>query len=119
MHITELQSKLDAPNRAYQAYLKDLADWEERKTKIEGMVSDFDTLAGLRSALSALDQVPAKIEETRALQVNLAVEIHAEKITQAEIYRNLYGPVQDFINSHHLAKDKLKLEFRAELTKEG
>ena len=34
------------------------------------------------------------------------------------MYRDLYGPVQRFIDSHVLAKDKLSLEFRAELTNE-
>jgi ATPase subunit of ABC transporter with duplicated ATPase domains len=35
------------------------------------------------------------------------------------VYRTLYEPVQRFIDSHNIAKDKLKLEFRVELTNEG
>ena len=34
--IHELQSKLDAPNRAYQTYLSNLAKWQDRRAKIEG-----------------------------------------------------------------------------------
>jgi hypothetical protein len=116
--IAELQSKLDAPDRAYQAYLKDLADWQERRSKIEGNINDPDSLVGLKGSLPALDQVPTKIAEIKSVQTALALDTHAEKVSQAEIYRTLYGPVQEFINSHALAKDKLKLEFRAELTKE-
>ena len=54
----------------------------------------------------------------RDQQTELAINIHEEKVAQAEIYRTLYGPVQQFIDSHEIAKDKLKLEFRAELVNE-
>lgn len=49
-------------------------------------------------------------------QLALVLEIHTEKLAQAGVYRTLYGAVQSFIDSHPLAKDKLKLDFRAELT---
>lgn len=116
--IVELQSKLDAPNRAYQTYLKELADWQERRAKLEGSDDDPESLKGLRATLAALDKLPAKIAAVKAQQTELAVQIHAEKVAQADIYRTLYGPVQHFIDSHEIAKDKLKLEFRAELVNE-
>ena len=58
--IAELQSKLDAPNRAYQAYLKELAEWRDKRTKLEGGDTDPDSLRGLRATFAALDQLPAK-----------------------------------------------------------
>jgi hypothetical protein len=116
--ITELQSKLDAPNRAYKSYLTALAEWQTKRNSIEGTEQDPESLNGLKSKLAALDQLPTKIAEVRENQTNLALQIHSEKLAQATVYRNLYGPVQNFINSHPLAKDKLKLEFRAELTEE-
>lgn len=114
--IAVLQSKLDAPNRAYQSYLRDLAEWQDRRAKLEGDAADPDSLNGLKTLVVALDQLPEKIAEIKAVQSELAMQIHSEKLAQAEVYRNLYGPVQQFIDSHSLAKDKLKLEFRAELT---
>lgn len=116
--ILEFQSKLDAPNRAYQAYLNELANWQDRRAKLEGSDDDHESLKGLKAALAALDQLPAKIAAVKAEQTELAIKIHAEKLAQAELYRTLYGPVQRFIDSHELAKDKLKLEFRAELASE-
>lgn len=116
--IVELQSKLDAPNRAYQAYLKGLADWQSKRTEIEGTEKTPESLNGLQASLAALDQLPEKIAHARKEQAELALQIHTEKSAQAAVYRNLYGSVQRFIDSHVLAKDKLKLEFRAELTNE-
>jgi hypothetical protein len=116
--INELQSKLDAPNRAYQGYLAALAEWQTRRASIEGTDEDPESLNGLKSRLAALDQLPSKIAKARGEQAELALQIHGEKLAQAAVYRQLYGPVQDFINSHPLAKNKLRLEFRAELTNE-
>ncbi|MBU1627303.1 hypothetical protein KKB18_08045 [bacterium] len=115
----ELQSKLDAPNRAYQAYLNDLASWNEKQKELEGEDTDLDSLKGLKATLVALDHLPEKIEELKTEQSKISMEIHAEKLAQAMVYRKLYGPVQQFIDSHDLATDKLKLEFRVELLNEN
>lgn len=117
--IIEIQSRLDAPNRAYQAYLKALSEWNEKRAAIEGTNLDPESLEGLKAALANLDQLPSEIESLKAEQTDIALEIHAEKLAQASVYRTLYGPVQNFIDSHPLAKDRLRLEFRAELTNEG
>jgi len=117
--LSELQAKLDAPNRAYQAYLKELSDWQEKRTKIEGSENELETLKGLKSALAAMNDLPLKIAMLQSDQSRLALEIHSEKLAQAAVYRTLYEPVQQFIDAHVLAKDKLKLEFRAELANEG
>jgi predicted ATPase len=117
--INELQSKLDAPNRAYQAYLAALAEWQAKRALIEGTEEDPESLNGLKSRLAALDELPTRIAKVRDGQADLAFQIHSEKRAQTAVYRELYGPVQDFINSHPLAKNKLRLEFRAELTNEG
>jgi len=115
LKLSELHSKLDAPNREYQTYLKSLTDWQDKKTKLIGSEADSESLSGLRSAFAALDELPNKIGALKTDQIQLAIEIHKEKLAQAEVYRTLYVPVQRFINSHELAKNKLKLEFRAEL----
>jgi len=117
-NLSDLQAKLDAPNRAFQAYLKELADWQEKRNKLEGTEGDAESLKGLKTVLAALDGLPAKIAELKLEQSKLALEIHSEKLAQAKVYRTLYEPVQQFIDSHALAKNKLKLEFRAELANE-
>lgn len=116
--LSEFQAKLDAPNRIYQVYLKSLTEWQERLTKLEGTVTEPESLNGLKAALTALSNLPAQIVTSKSEQCKLAAEIQTEKIAQTAVYRTLYEPVQQFIDSHMLAKDKLKLEFRAELTNE-
>ncbi len=114
--VMEAQSKLDAPNREYQAYLKELGQWQEKRSKLEGLPTDPDSLNGIQVALASLTDLPKRIANAREQQAKVAIEIHQEKAEQAGVYRSLYQPVQEFIDKHELAKDKLKLEFRAELT---
>jgi len=119
IRLSDLQTKLDAPNREYQMYLKALADWQEKRNALEGNENEPDSLKGLQFALLALNDLPAQISTSKLEQSNLAIEIHTEKLAQAAVYRTLYEPVQRFIDSHSIAKDKLKLEFRVELTNDG
>lgn len=116
--IEELQAHLDAPNREHQAYLKALGEWREKRLNLEGTETDPESLIGLNALLTALGKLPGQIEEQRKKQADVALQIHSEKCAQTAVYRTLYGPVQKFIDTHALAKDKLKLEFRAELTNE-
>lgn len=117
--IAELQSSMDAPSRAYQAYQTTLSEWAAKRAVIVGTEGDPESLTGLQSRVEALDSLPEKIEAARQEQVRLGLEIHAEKVAQATVFRTLYAPVQEFLLGQSIARDKLKVEFRAELTNEG
>jgi ABC-type lipoprotein export system ATPase subunit len=117
--IVDLQSKLDAPNRNYQNYCKALSEWDAKRVMIEGNDKEPESLKGLRSALAAYGLLPGEVIKAKEEQVELALQIHGEVLAQVEVYRTLYSAVQRFIESHVLAKDKFKLEFRAELMNEN
>lgn len=117
--IAELHKKLDAPNRAYQEYLKRLKEWSIRREELIGAADVIDSLKGLKAKRVALDNLPEKVSDFKKQQVSLSKEIHNQKQEQADVLRTLYGPVQSFIDDHELAKDKLKLEFRTELIDQG
>jgi len=104
-NIVELQSKLDAPNRAYQAYLKALEEWQIKRSLIVGNDKEPESLKGLEAKLEAINQLPEQITKVREEQAALSLQIHNEKCAQTEVYRTLYEPVQGFIDSHILAKD--------------
>src|SRR5579863_2520208 len=74
--ITELQSKLDAPNRAYQTYLATLAEWQAKRASIEGTEDDLESLKGLKSRLAALDELPSKIAKAKDEQAEMALRRH-------------------------------------------
>src|SRR5690606_3323412 len=108
------QGKLDAPNRAYQEYLKAHEKWKAKRDMIEGNVEDVESIRGLEQAIASLAEIPGRIEESRRVLESIARSIHEEKLAQASVLRELYAAVQGFIDTHELAKERLKLEFRAE-----
>src|SRR5690606_20160004 len=114
-----LRGQLDAPNQLYQTYLTQHREWEERTKLLEGDATLPESLIGMQTLAAAFDKLPQAIGELRGKQVEVSLQILDEKIAQAEVYRSLYGPVQSFIDSHEIAKNRLQLEFRAELVNEG
>jgi ABC-type lipoprotein export system ATPase subunit len=119
LQMARLRSRLDAPLQAYQAYLRAVDVWAAKRKEIEGSAQEPESLHGLKAVLAAWNELPAKIKVLKEKQVEIAMSVHTEKVAQAEVYRTLYGSVQQYIDAHVLAKDKLKLEFRAELSAEG
>ncbi len=113
--IEILQDKLDAPNRAYQQYLKELDEWQNTRASIIGNEADPESITGLNNLLATLKLIPGKIKEIKKSQLELTKQIHYEKLAQSSIYMELYEPIQSFINKHELSEGALKLEFRVNL----
>lgn len=119
VQIVDLQQKLDTPNRAYQAYLAELKTWREKRATIEGDDTLPESLKGLKETLANLSNLPTRVGELRDEQHAIAKDILAEKLSENDVLRGLYQPVQSFIDRHELSGDKIKLEFKAELINEG
>jgi ABC-type lipoprotein export system ATPase subunit len=116
--IAAVQSQLDTPNRAYQAYLRAMTDWQQKRSSIEGSENDPESQKGIQAALVRLTHLPTEIDSLKLQQAEMASAIHGEKLEQAAVYRTFYGRVQEFIDTHPLAQERLRLEFRAELVSE-
>jgi ABC-type lipoprotein export system ATPase subunit len=117
--LAELEGSLDAPNRAYQGYLSALSAWEGRRAEIIGSAATPDSLRNLESRLERLDGVPARLSALRAERLEKALEIHDQLMSMAAALRDLYAPVQDFIDSHPIAQDRIRLAFEVVLVEAG
>lgn len=113
--LKALRLKLDEPNRKYQAYLTLMKSWEEKKVSLQGSEDEPESIAGLEKAIENLAGLPAAIEAKQQEMLTLAKSIFQVKQEQAEVYRTLYKPVQEFMSSHYLSNAQLLLEFRVEL----
>lgn len=114
--IAELKKKLDEPNLRYQAYLKATKDWKDKRESIVGTVDAVGSIRYYEQQLALLAEVPKEIETTRRELKAAARQIHDEIAKLANIYRDFYHPVQDFIKQHPLARDKFHLGFRADIS---
>jgi ABC-type lipoprotein export system ATPase subunit len=109
--IDALQDKLDEPNREYQRCQSALRDWEHRQKEITG---DFETVGSLeyyRHQLAELNRLPERLEASKTERLTLVKDVYSRIKNLAETYRSLYQPVQQFIDSHAIARDELKLNF--------
>jgi hypothetical protein len=115
----ERRDKLDEPNRRYQAYLETLKDWQTKHQSIMGTTENPKSINGLEARLHALGRLPAMISEHKARRADLTREIYEAKESLLAQYRQLYTPVQEFIDNHYLSKDQGGLQFRASIVIEG
>ena len=117
--IKTAQEKMDRPNQEYQAYVERLTAWDATLTKLTGAAEDSGSLLGLKADLGALSHVPTEITTVSTELEVIAKEIHRLRATEADVYKELYGPVQKFVAEHPLAQKQLKIEFRVELVEDG
>jgi len=114
--IEKSQDKLDRPNKEYQNYLEAKSEWEKKEKKLIGNDKIPGTLKYYTAFLKELKKVPLKLSSARKKQIEYSKKIYQEKVKQLRIYEELYTPVQDFIDTHPIAKEHFGLEFRVSLS---
>ena len=117
--INSLKQKLDEPNRRYQNYQAALKQWTEKRSAIIGSADNADTLEYYNARLTALDNIPNLLKERRNDRGETAQKIHSLISEIADLYRQLYEPVQQFIGEHAIARHHLKLEFEVSVVDAG
>lgn len=117
--ISELRTKLDEPNKKYQAYTSALKSWEKKKNEILGTAAISGSLNHYKKQIEELKDIPAKLDGVSTLRLAKTKEIHAIIRRLAETYRELYAPVQEFIDKRPLARDKYQLNFEVGIVDTG
>lgn len=117
--ILVIQAQLDEPGQEYEAYLATLQTWNARRLELVGSADTVGSVKHLEKCLSDLQEVPGELQTTYSLRSEKAAEIHRAIKKLADTYRNLYRPVQEFIESHPLAKGKFDLNFEVSIAEEG
>lgn len=108
--ILELQGKLDEPNRKYQVYLKELSEWEAKELSIGAKLTE--EMKNKEYIKKALSEDIASLKQER---LNKARDIHQNIKGIAQIYEELYKPVQVFILRHNVSDDQFKLNFEVSI----
>ena len=109
--IDQLQLKLDEPNKKFQAYQASLAEWAKKKQEIIGSDDAIGSIKYYERQLQNLTTVPQQLIEFRARRISKAKEIHGVIRQLADTCRELYAPVNQFIEKRPLAKEKFQLNF--------
>jgi hypothetical protein len=110
--IKKLEEELDEPNKRYQAYETALKNWDNQRLAILGNKTTLDTVEYFKTQLSELDAIPAQLQSVRELRMGKAKEFHG-------VIRELYAPVNQFIETRPLAKEKFQLNFEVGIVDAG
>lgn len=113
--IDVFRKKLDLSNKEYQKYLENKSNWEEKGKSLIGNAKTAGTLEYYKALLNELTNVPEQLKWARENQMEFARQIFQEKMEMLKIYKELYQPVQEFIDVHPLAKDRFGLQFKVSL----
>jgi len=117
--IAELQAKLDEPNKKYQAYTTALEKWERQKDAIIGGEAFLGTIKFYEAQLHELVTLPGQLSKFKLARLTKAKELHTVIRQLAQTYRDLYAPVNQFIESRPLAKEKFHLNFEVGVVDTG
>ena len=119
LNIDQLQMKLDEPNKKYQAYQTALTEWKKKKDKIIGSGDVTGSIKYYEKQLQDLDTIPQQLSGSRIQRLSKAKEIHEVIRQLANTYRELYAPVNQFIEKRPLAKEKFQLNFEVGIVDTG
>lgn len=114
--IDTLRDKLDQPNKEYQKFLKEKAEWEAKLKTIDGDELTVDTIKFYKKQLADIDAIPTTLEAKKLSRLSKTLEIHKQLSELRDEYSSLYEPVKDFIDNHAFAKkDKFSMDFRVSI----
>ncbi|NJL56104.1 AAA family ATPase [bacterium] len=108
--------ELDEPEKLYQKYLSDIAIWQEREREIIGSCEESESIEYYQELLRVSNEdLPMLLKNEQLNRLNKTKEIFSCIQKIADIYQNLYRPVQDFVNSNDSVKGDHKLTFEVSI----
>ena len=117
--IRALSDKLDEPNRRYQGYELALKAWQKQRSAIVGDSETPDTAEYFEATLRELDEIPDKLKQECEQRLSKVSEIHEVIRELAETYGELYAPVNKFIATRELVREKFQLNFEVSIVDRG
>jgi DNA repair exonuclease SbcCD ATPase subunit len=112
-----LQSGLDAPQKAYQAYLTERSIRDARRAQIIGAADKPDTIEYLKDRIiRATEWIPQELTRLREERRGLMRKLHAQLALIRGTYEELYAPVQKIAAEAATSAHSIQLEFNASLS---
>lgn len=113
--LATIEATLDAPRRRFEQERRALEAWRQAREKLVGSPTHEGTQEYFISQLADLELIPDRITALRDERFLASHKIHDLLLQKVEMYRELYGPVQAFLQANQLAREKFSLEFETQL----
>ncbi|MNW50365.1 hypothetical protein D3C74_278160 [compost metagenome] len=114
--LSQLEDKLDRPNKLYQEYLGKIEEWNKVEKELMGDTFTPNSLSYIQNQLNELDSaLPNKLVEVKEFRKQLSNQIFDLVQNLISTYQDLYNPVQNAISAHHLIREKYQLNFEVSI----
>ena len=114
--ITLHQNQLDAPTRRHQEFLTAHKEWSDAVAQLESDPEDSNSIASLSAELKGISELPSQIAVLEGVRLETCKAIYEQIAGLKDHYRNLYKPVQDFIQTHPALAESIQLSFDVRIT---
>lgn len=118
--IKALEDELGKPQREYQAYIREHAEWKSKCDELVGSADKPGTLTHIKARIAAIAEIPLQLRKHDRARNRLALEIYREKRRLCRTYQAYYSPVQDNLKEYSFdAEEAFKLSFQVSVTESG
>jgi len=108
-------AKLNAPQQQYEAYQRQLAEWNNKRDELIGSITDPETKVGLETRIEQIQELPQQLKVLEARRLQLSGEIFDTLDAQRRARAELFKPLQDLIQKNVLIREDYRLQFQATL----
>ncbi|MCW5220170.1 hypothetical protein D5041_10420 [Verminephrobacter aporrectodeae subsp. tuberculatae] len=109
--IAEIKSKLGEKQRLFLKFKEQVTKWERAKEELIGSKDKPQSIEWFKAKIASINSLPDKLVALKAHRVELAKQVHEQIFKTVEEYRQLYGPVQEFVMSAGQMNMDLPLSF--------
>jgi ABC-type lipoprotein export system ATPase subunit len=115
-----IKSELAVSFKTYQENVEALTQWKSKARELVGDKGNKDSIRGLHDFIKNIEKVYIpSLDVLRKQRYVLTCNIHSSMLELADVYKGLYGPVQDYINSHPVLAGKFTFDFGIGLNDNG
>ena len=106
--------KLNAPQQQYEAYQRQLAEWNTKRDELIGSITEPETKVGLETRIEQIKELPQQLKDLEARRLQLSGRSSTPSMHSGVRARNC-SPVQDLIQKNILIREDYRLQFQATL----
>ncbi|GLQ52500.1 DNA repair ATPase [Dyella flava] len=108
-------AKLNAPQQQFEAYQRQLAEWDRKLVELRGSPTEPETKIGLETRIEQIKVLPEQRKDLEEKRLRLSGEIFDTLDAQRKAREELFRPVQDLIQKNSLIREDYRLQFQATL----
>ena len=106
--------KLNAPQQQYEAYQRQLAEWNTKRDELIGSITEPETKVGLETRIEQIKELPQQLRIWKRGVCSCPGRSSTPSM-HSGVRAELFKPVQDLIQKNILIREDYRLQFQATL----